>query len=95
MPRRPNSGAVTIQITDQGFVPSSVQSTNGHDLTITLINTGTRRHSFNLDAYAIAVALAPGESRTVTIRSPDLGDFTYSSDSPGDAGMHGTLTFYI
>src|SRR5687768_2419686 len=35
---------VTIELTDGGFVPHIIQATSGHDLTITLINTGTRDH---------------------------------------------------
>lgn len=89
------AATVTIRLTDWGFVPSDVEATNGHDLTVTLANTGTRRHGFRLARFGIAVSLAPGETRRVTIGSPDLGDFAYVSDAPCDAGMRGTLTFFI
>lgn len=86
---------MTIRLTDQGFTPERVEATNGRDLAITLVNTGTRAHGFRIDHFGIAVALKPGERRTVTIASPDLGDYSYSSDAPGDEGMRGRLTFYI
>lgn len=89
------AGSVTIRMTDQGFVPRYVESTNGHDLTITLVNSGTRPHGFRIDHYDIGVLLQPGATETVVIHHPDLGDYTFFSDAPGDGGMEGTLTFYI
>ena len=89
------ANSVTIVLGDAGFDPIYVESTNGHDLTITLVNTGTRQHSFRIDRYDINVSLAPGERKTIVIKSPSLGDFPYYSDAPGDEGMKGNLTFYI
>ncbi len=89
------AGAVRIQLNDGWFDPVYVESTNGHDLTITLVNGGTRRHAFRLDGYQVNVSLAPGTTTTVVISAPSLGDFPYYSDAPGDADMTGQLTFYI
>jgi plastocyanin len=87
--------SVTIQLQDGWFDPAYVASTNGHDLTITLINAGSRQHAFRIDRYQVDVSLAPGETQTIVIQEPTLGDFTYYSDAPGDEGMEGQLTFYI
>lgn len=87
--------SVTIHLHDGWFDPAYVEATNGHALTITLINDGSRHHAFRIDRYDVDVDLAPGERRTVVIESPTLGDFTYYSDAPGDDGMIGELTFYI
>ena len=87
--------SVTINLGDAGFDPVYVESTNGHDLTITLVNTGTRRHSFRIDRYDVHVSLDPGEQQTIVIRNPNLGDFPYYSDAPGDEWMKGMLVFYI
>lgn len=89
------AGSVTINLGDSGFDPVYVESTNGHDLTITLVNTGTRRHSFRIDRYQVNVALDPGQRTTIVIKNPSLGDFPYYSDAPGDEGMKGMLVFYI
>lgn len=89
------ASSVTIQMNDNGFDPVYVESTNGHDLTITLVNAGTRAHAFRIDFYKVNVNLAPGERKTIVIQSPSLGDFPYYSDVPGDAGMKGLLVFYI
>lgn len=87
--------SVTIELRDSGFDPVYVESTNGHPLTITLINSGTRRHAFRVDRYGVNVSLNPGERKTIVIEHPDLGDFPYYSDAPGDDWMTGTLVFYI
>ena len=90
------SREVTIELTDQGFVPNYVQSTSGHDLTVTLINSGSRPHGFTIERLDIDVQLEPGERNVVVIHpSAGEGDFRYVSNAPGDAGMEGTLTFYI
>lgn len=86
---------VTIELTDEGFNPSVVQATNGHDLTITLVNTGSRDHAFQIERLKVQVSLNPGERRTIVIASPPLGDFTYVSSAPGDEQWSGTLIFYI
>lgn len=87
--------SVTIRVNDWGFDPGYVEATNGHDLTVTLVNAGTRRHAFRLDGYRVDVSLVPGQATTIAIHAPSLGDFPYHSDAPGDAGMTGQLTFYI
>jgi len=87
--------SVTIQLQDGWFDPAYVAATNGHDLTITLINVGSRQHAFRINRYQVNVSLAPGETQTIVIQEPTLGDFSYDSDAPGDEGMEGQLTFYI
>jgi len=82
-------------LTDQGFSPSYVESTNGHPLTITLTNTGSRPHGFTMTRFDIDETVAPGETKTIVIAHPDLGDFPYRSNAPCDDGMHGLLVFYI
>ena len=89
------AGSVTIHLTDAGFDPVYVESTSGHDLTVTLVNSGTRTHGFRIDHYQIDVTLDPGGTTTVVIHHPDLGDFPFVSDAPGDGGLRGELTFYI
>lgn len=89
------SGEVTIFLTDQGFAPSYVESTNGHPLTITLVNTGSRPHGFTIARFAIDEQVNPGATKTIVIEQPDLGDFPYVSNALCDEGMQGLLVFYI
>lgn len=86
---------VTIDLTDSGFRPDYVQATNGHDLHLTLRNRGTRDHAFQIERLGVDVTVAPGQEAKVTIESPPLGDFTFTSDAPGDGDFSGTLVFYI
>jgi plastocyanin len=86
---------VTIQLTDEGYVPNYVQSTSGHDLNVTLVNTGSRRHGFTIAELGVDVMLDPGQTKTLVVHPVGLGDYTYVSTAPGDDGMTGTLTFYI
>jgi len=89
---------VTIQLTDEGFDPASIQTTNNSDLTIRLMNTGSRPHSFILEDFEVDIELAPGESKTITLEPVDLGDAVthhFVSDAPGDVCMSGVLILYI
>ena len=89
------TGPVTIKLTNEGFVPNYVQSTSGHDVTITLVNTDTRVHGFTIKEFDIDVTLKPGETKTVVVHPAGEGDFDYVSNAPGDDGMKGVLTLYI
>ena len=88
---------VTIHLTDEGFEPARIQMTNNVDLTITLVNSGTRSHAFVVDDFDIAVELAPGESEeiTVTPTGDDAASHDFYSDAPGDECMRGAIIFYI
>ena len=89
---------VTIRLTDDGFDPGTIQTTNNTDLTVTLVNTGARPHSFVLEDFGIDVELPPGAKETLALRPIDGGDavtHTFLSDAPGDECMRGLLIFYI
>ncbi len=91
-------GQLTIEMTDRGFIPSRFEQAINQPITFTLVNTGTRRHTFSIDELDVAESVAPGEARTFTIPSPRrLGHYTYYSDTPEDKalGMIGTMTIFI
>jgi len=91
-------GRLTIQLTDRGFIPSRFEEAINQPVTFTLINTGTRRHTFTIDEIDVDVALEPGETKTITVQSPRrLGHYTYYSNTPEDRalGMTGTMTIFI
>lgn len=91
-------GRVTIELTDRGFVPSRFENAINQEITFTLVNSGTRPHTFTIDELDIDVALAPGETKTLTIPSPRrLGQYRYYSDTALDRelGMTGIMTIFI
>lgn len=91
-------GQLTIEMTDRGFIPSRFEQAINQPITFTLVNTGTRRHTFSIDELDVAESVAPGETRTFTIPSPRrLGHYTYYSDTPEDKalGMTGTMAIFI
>jgi hypothetical protein len=89
------TGPVTIRLTDAGFVPHRVFSAVGHDLRVTLINTGTRPHNFCVPDLEIDVDLEPGESTTLALDDLPLGAYDFVSDLPGDEAFRGRLTIFI
>lgn len=89
------TGPVTIRLTDEGFVPDRVLSAVGHDLTLTLVNTGARPHNFCSESLHLDVTLDPGESTTIALDDLPLGEYPFVSDLPADAGMRGRLTIFI
>jgi len=82
-------------VTDAGFVPIHFESAVGRDVTITLINTGSRPHTFTMQGFDIDIDLAPGETASVEILQPPIGDYRYTSDAPGDEDLVGTMTIFI
>jgi uncharacterized cupredoxin-like copper-binding protein len=88
-------GEITIELTDTGFEPSHFESAVGRDVTITLENTGSRPHNFTMDELDIDIDLDPGETATVEIAMPKLGEYTYRSDLPGDEDFSGTMVIFI
>jgi hypothetical protein len=44
-------GEVTVELTDSGFNPSHFESAVGRNVTIKLVNIGTRPHNFTMPAF--------------------------------------------
>lgn len=89
---------VTIHLTDEGFDPASIQTTNNSDVTIRLMNTGSSPHSFVLEDFEVDIELSPGQRETIRLQPVDLGDAVthhFVSDAPGDVCMSGVLILYI
>lgn len=89
---------VTIELTDEGFDPAIIQSTDNTTFDLTLINTGTQPHSFVMDDFDLRVELAPGESESVVLTPTDRGgadDHYFHGDLPGEECFRGNLILYI
>jgi uncharacterized cupredoxin-like copper-binding protein len=87
------SGA-TIDLFEFGFKPNAVTIPANTPVTLTLKNTGTTIHNFNIDQLNVqSPDINPGQSVTVTINAP-AGTYQFYCNIPGhkEAGMVGTLT---
>ena len=91
------SNIASMTLSEFTFKPKGINAVAGAPLTLTLINGGKIDHNWVLDQAAsdvpVAVALAPGERKTVTFVPVAAGKFAYSCTVPGHApaGMNGTL----
>jgi uncharacterized cupredoxin-like copper-binding protein len=83
---------VTVTSHDIYFDPKELTIPANTDVTVELPNEGVTAHDFSIDALGIAVALPPGETKSVVINAPP-GDYEYYCNVPGhkEAGMVGTL----
>lgn len=91
-------GRPTIELTDRGFIPSRFENAINQPITFTLVNTGSRPHTFTIDELAVDVLVQPGETKSLTIPTPPrLKRYVYYSDTPEDRalGMSGIMTIFI
>jgi hypothetical protein len=89
---------VTIELTDSGFDPAIIQSTDNTTFDLTLVNTGTEPHSFVMEDFELRVELAPGESESIVLTPVDRGgadDHYFHGDLPGEECFQGKLVLYI
>lgn len=91
-------GQARIELTDRGFIPSRFENAYLLPITFTLVNTGTRLHTFTIDELDVHVEVPPGETQTLTIPAPPkLKRYVYYSDTPEDRvlGMKGYMTIFL
>lgn len=89
---------VTIELTDSGFDPAIIQSTDNTTFDLTLVNTGTQPHSFVMEDFDLRVELAPGESESFVLTPVDRGgadDHYFRGELPGEECFRGKLVLYI
>jgi uncharacterized cupredoxin-like copper-binding protein len=91
------TGEVMIQLTDTGITPRHFEVAAGHDLHLTVTNSGTRTHTFTIEELDISVSLDPGATEIIAISKPPLGEYRYGIDLEQDPApaMTGTFTIYI
>lgn len=91
------TGEVTIQLTDTGITPRHFEVAAGHDLHLTVTNSGTRTHTFTIEEFDVNVSLDPGATEIITISKPPLGEYEYGSDlgQDTDPAKTGTFTIFI
>lgn len=93
------SGTTEIVLEDLRFTPNRLAAKVGVPLTVRLTNRGLERHDLNFPSLhmpslqGVESILAPGETRTVTLRFDEPGTHTFICTLPGHAaaGMTGAV----
>jgi len=89
-------GAYTfdVEVKDDGFMPAVLKAQNSGTITLTLRNTGTKPHGFEVQCRVVQgctscfpdaskIAVEPGATRTVTFTAPEE-EGIFPVRSPGD-----------
>ncbi|MFA6376714.1 MAG: cupredoxin domain-containing protein [Candidatus Paceibacterota bacterium] len=77
-----------VEITDKGFVGTGFQAVGGRKINFTVINNGTKPHSFDIDNLNVSSgAIAPGKTKSFTVESipNENTNITYRSSIEGDS----------
>jgi len=93
------TGPAQIFLDDLRFTPNRLDAKVGETLVVRLTNRGRERHDLNFPSLhmpgleGVEAILAPGESRTVTLRFDQPGTHTFICSLPGHAaaGMTGAV----
>ncbi len=86
--------SVTINANEFKYDPNTITAKVGQTVNVTLVNKGTVKHTFVIDALKVNISADPGQSATGSFTPTSAGTFQFYCDQPGhkDAGMTGTLT---
>ena len=86
--------SVTINASEFKYDPNTITAKAGQTVNISLVNKGTVKHTFVIDALKVNISADPGQTATGTFTAPAAGNYQFYCDQPGhkDAGMTGTLT---
>ncbi|MBM3257599.1 MAG: hypothetical protein FJY98_04805 [Candidatus Liptonbacteria bacterium] len=86
--------AIKLSVERSGFTPASFTVQRNQTVVVSLTSPGNRSHTFLFDdpsLSAVAVGVAPGETRVITFTAPaKAGNYTFRSNVPGDAAV-GTM----
>lgn len=90
------SSAIKITVTAaNGFVPNTFTVSAGAPVSISITDGDTLSHTFvfqDASLSAVAVGLAPGETRVITFNAPSkAGSYAFGSNIPGQSGETGTM----
>jgi plastocyanin len=91
----PIAGAPTVMVEADEFVfrPDTVTVAAEEAFNLTLANRGRLLHDLAIPALGVVVVVGAGETVTVGVGAPAIGEYPFSCTVPGhaQAGMTGTL----
>ncbi len=88
------SKTLVVRAREYRFTPDQVEVEKGTRLTVRLINDGTMKHEWELDAYGVEIKpIPPGTSQEVTFTVDKAGTFEWACrvDEHDEKGMRGLL----
>lgn len=93
------TGPSEMVLEDLRFTPNRLDAKAGETLVVRLSNQGSVRHDLNFaslhmpDLKGVDAIMAPGESRTLSLRFDEPGTHTFRCSAPGHAaaGMTGAV----
>jgi len=80
---------VRVTVSAEGFGPEEVRMPAETAVTMSVTSTDTQTHIFKFkdeSLKAVAVGIAPGETRAITFRTPGPGEYEFYCDVPGHEG---------
>lgn len=96
-----SNGQVTIVLEDFRFTPNRIDAKVGVPILVRLTNSGTESHDLNFESIhmpglgGVESILAPGETRTITLRFDQPGTHTFICTLPGHAAAGMTGAAYV
>ncbi|HXF44060.1 MAG TPA: cupredoxin domain-containing protein [Candidatus Paceibacterota bacterium] len=78
--------AIQIEVSDQGFSPTTFTVKAGEAVTLSLTSVGSQTHVFkfeNPSLKAVAIGVGPEETRAITFNAPTAGSYAFYCDVPG------------
>lgn len=82
--------AIKLTVSAEGFSPSSFEVDAGDPVSLSVTSTDDFTHVFafkDKSLSAVAVGLAPGETRVISFNAPDTeGEYTFYCNVPGHEG---------
>ncbi len=80
---------IRLEVSATGWSPSEFTVNAGDVITISVTSVDSQTHIFKFDdeaLKAVAVGVAPGETRAITINAPaETGEYSFRCDVPGHA----------
>ena len=80
-------GAIKIEVTAQGFSPSSFEAKKGEKVVLSVTCQDEWTHIFKFkdeSLTTVAVGVGPGETRAITFYAPlEIGEYDFFCDVPG------------
>jgi plastocyanin/predicted small lipoprotein YifL len=81
--------AVKVGVSAEGFSPAEVSVPANSPVTMSVTSTDDYTHIFKFkddSMKAVAVGIAPGETRAITFQTPGPGEYEFYCDVPGHEG---------